>query len=49
MVMKLKYKNVITLFGTTQTEKEYARKLADMIPAKERFIIDDFCDRSLSA
>ncbi len=49
MVKELKTKNIITLFGTTQIDPRYARKLADMIPARERFIIDNFCDRALTA
>lgn len=47
MIKKLNYKRVITLFGTTQIDKKYARVLADMIPAEKRFIIDNFCDRAL--
>ena len=49
MIKKLQYKNIITLFGTTQIDKKYARELADMIVAGERFIVDDFSERSLPA
>jgi folylpolyglutamate synthase/dihydropteroate synthase len=35
------------IFWTTQTDSDYAGKLANMIPANRRILVDDFCDRSL--
>ena len=48
MVRKLKkHTKIITLFGTTQVEPDYAGELAGMVQADKRILIDDFCDRSL--
>ncbi len=48
MIKKLKLnKEVVILFGTTQTEKNYAQKLSRMIPGNNVILVDDFCDRSL--
>lgn len=48
MVKKLKIeKEVLILFGTTQTEKDYAQKLSEMILGDKIILVDDFCDRSL--
>jgi len=43
----LKNKKIIVLFGTTQTDPIYAKKLSTMISGTKNIIIDDFCDRSL--
>ena len=40
-------KEIIALFGTTQTDPAYAARLAEMIPTKHRILVDEFCDRSL--
>jgi dihydrofolate synthase/folylpolyglutamate synthase len=48
MIKSLKIrKEVVILFGTTQTEKDYAQKLSEMIPWDKIILVDDFCDRSL--
>lgn len=48
MVRKVsKNKNIVTLFGTTQTDPIYAAELAQAIQSKQRILIDDFSERSL--
>lgn len=47
MVQKLKLKKTIVLYGTTQVDTEEVKKLAQMIPADRRILIDNFCERSL--
>lgn len=48
MIKKLAIKKeILILFGTTQTEKDYAQNLSEMIPGDKIVLIDDFCDRSL--
>ncbi|MCB9807421.1 hypothetical protein H6768_06155 [Candidatus Peribacteria bacterium] len=48
MIQKnIKGKKIITIFGTTQIDTDYASKLANTIQADERILVDDFCDRSL--
>lgn len=42
-----KKKKPIIMFGTTQVDVPYARRLSQMIPGEKRIYIDDFCDRSL--
>lgn len=40
-------KKTTIIFGTTQVDYQYARKLSQMIPGTKHIFIDDFCDRSL--
>jgi len=40
-------KKIVVIFGTTQTEPMYAKKLANMIYGDDKILVDDFCDRSL--
>lgn len=47
MIQKLKLKRTIVLYGTTQTDTETVKQLAQMIPADRRILIDNFCDRAL--
>ena len=48
MIKKMNIKKeIIILFGTTQTDTKYAQKLSQMIQGNTTFYIDDFCDRSL--
>jgi folylpolyglutamate synthase/dihydropteroate synthase len=47
MVKRIQHRNIVTLFGTTQTDPDYAAKLANMISTKHRVLIENFCDRSL--
>lgn len=42
-----KKKSTIIIFGTTQEDAQYARKLSEMIPGTKCVFVDDFCDRSL--
>ena len=35
------------IYGSTQIDPRYVRKLSQIIPAKERWYIDEFCDRAL--
>jgi dihydrofolate synthase / folylpolyglutamate synthase len=43
----LKNKKTTVLFGTTQTDPIYAKKLSTMISGTKNIVIDDFCERSL--
>jgi len=48
MIQKMNIKKeIIILFGTTQTDAKYAQKLSQMIQGNKTFYVDDFCDRSL--
>ncbi len=48
MVQKIaKGKKIHAFFGTTQTDTDYAAKLAEIIPAEKRILIDGFCERAL--
>lgn len=49
MVQKIaKKRKIHAFFGTTQTDPEYARKLAHIIPASTLTLMDGFCERTLS-
>jgi len=47
MIEKLDLKKTIVLYGTTQTDTDEVKKLAQMIPAEKRVLVDDFCERAL--
>lgn len=47
MVKKMNQKKMTILYGTTQTDTDEAKKLAQIIPAGKRMLVDDFCERSL--
>lgn len=48
MIQKMNIKKeIIILFGTTQTDTKYAQRLSQMIQGNTTFYVDDFCDRSL--
>ncbi len=47
MIEKLELKKTIVLYGTTQTDTDEVKKLAQIIPAEKRVLVDDFCERAL--
>jgi dihydrofolate synthase / folylpolyglutamate synthase len=47
MIQKLNLKKTIVLYGTTQTDSDEAKELAQMLPANRRILVDDFCERAL--
>ena len=48
MIQKMNIKKeTVILFGTTQTDTQYAQRLSQMVHGMTTFYIDDFCERSL--
>ncbi len=47
MVEEELWKDIITIFGTTQIDPDYAGELAWMVKSEKKILIDDFCERSL--
>lgn len=41
-------KKITIIFGTTQVDPAYASRLANIIQADKKILVDDFCDRSLA-